>query len=83
MNEKILFKKDLFNILPSNYFCITAINIMVDPDGTLDALTSLGLTSPTPPKSKTSNTASKPSATISPCQELPSFGLDLSKVAKK
>ncbi|TRY64887.1 hypothetical protein DNTS_024588, partial [Danionella cerebrum] len=28
------------------------INVMVDPDGTLDALTSLGLTSPTTPKPK-------------------------------
>ncbi|XP_062852061.1 centrosomal protein of 170 kDa isoform X4 [Trichomycterus rosablanca] len=58
---------------------IHAINVMVDPDGTLDALTSLGLTSPTTPKSKTSNGASKPSATIPPSQELTSMGLDLSR----
>uniref|UniRef100_A0A8C9SWU8 Centrosomal protein 170Aa n=1 Tax=Scleropages formosus TaxID=113540 RepID=A0A8C9SWU8_SCLFO len=33
---------------------LQVINIMVDPDGTLDALTSLGLTSPTLPQPKTS-----------------------------
>ncbi|XP_048865170.1 centrosomal protein of 170 kDa-like isoform X16 [Brienomyrus brachyistius] len=33
---------------------LQVINVMVDPDGTLDALTSLGLTSPTLPKPKTS-----------------------------
>ncbi|KAK3573976.1 hypothetical protein QTP86_034387, partial [Hemibagrus guttatus] len=54
---------------------IQAINIMVDPDGTLDALASLALASPTTPKPKTSNGASKPSSTISPNQELPSAGL--------
>lgn len=48
---------------------------MVDPDGTLDALTSLALASPTTPKPKTSNGASKPSSTISPNRELPSPGL--------
>ncbi|XP_058240639.1 centrosomal protein of 170 kDa isoform X23 [Hemibagrus wyckioides] len=54
---------------------IQAINIMVDPDGTLDALASLALASPTTPKPKTSNGASKPSSTISPNRELPSAGL--------
>ncbi|XP_047668475.1 centrosomal protein of 170 kDa isoform X4 [Tachysurus fulvidraco] len=54
---------------------IQAINIMVDPDGTLDALTSLALVSPTTPKPKTSNGASKPSSTNSPNRELPSTGL--------
>ncbi|XP_036402425.1 centrosomal protein of 170 kDa-like isoform X2 [Megalops cyprinoides] len=33
---------------------LQVINIMVDPDGTLDALTSLGLTSPVLPKPRTS-----------------------------
>ncbi|KAF4090170.1 hypothetical protein AMELA_G00048810 [Ameiurus melas] len=54
---------------------IQAINIMVDPDGTLDALTSLALASPIKPKPKASNGASKPSSTISPNRELPSSGL--------
>ncbi|MEQ2199276.1 hypothetical protein XENOCAPTIV_000231, partial [Xenoophorus captivus] len=45
------------------------INVMVDPDGTLDALTSLGLSSPTTPtKPQTAKTTS-PSAT-SPAKEL-------------
>lgn len=55
--------------------CSVAINIMVDPDGTLDALTSLALVSPTTPKPKTSNGASKPSSTNSPNRELPRTGL--------
>lgn len=55
--------------------CSVAINIMVDPDGTLDALTSLALASSTTPKAKASNGASKPSSTISPNRELPSPGL--------
>ncbi|XP_060781606.1 centrosomal protein of 170 kDa isoform X4 [Neoarius graeffei] len=55
---------------------IEAINIMIDPDGTLDALTSLALVSPTTPKPKASNGASKPSSTISPNRELPSPGLN-------
>ncbi|XP_053535581.1 centrosomal protein of 170 kDa isoform X3 [Ictalurus punctatus] len=54
---------------------IQAINIMVDPDGTLDALTSLALASPIKSKPKASNGASKPSSTISPNRELPSSGL--------
>ncbi|XP_026794415.3 centrosomal protein of 170 kDa isoform X19 [Pangasianodon hypophthalmus] len=54
---------------------IQAINIMVDPDGTLDALTSLALASPTTPKPKPSSGASKPSSTISPNRELPSPGM--------
>lgn len=49
---------------------------MIDPDGTLDALTSLALVSPTTPKPKASNGASKPSSTISPNRELPSPGLN-------
>ncbi|XP_030628236.1 centrosomal protein of 170 kDa [Chanos chanos] len=60
---------------------LQVINIMVDPDGTLDALTSLGLTSPTQPKAKTSptsqtprgallgNGATHPSTTPAPAQE--------------
>ncbi|XP_072533835.1 centrosomal protein of 170 kDa isoform X3 [Salminus brasiliensis] len=65
---------------------LQVINIMVDPDGTLDALTSLGLGSPTTAKPKTSpwepqpgNGASKPTSTISPSRELPNLGLDLSR----
>ncbi|XP_046724026.1 centrosomal protein of 170 kDa isoform X3 [Silurus meridionalis] len=54
---------------------IQAINIMVDPDGTLDALTSLSLVSPTTPKPKASNGASKPSSAISPNREILSPGL--------
>ncbi|KAM6956219.1 centrosomal protein of 170 kDa [Aplochiton taeniatus] len=38
---------------------LQVINVMVDPDGTLDALTSLGLTSPTTP---TKSTATSPGA---------------------
>ncbi|MEQ2170702.1 hypothetical protein GOODEAATRI_003009, partial [Goodea atripinnis] len=48
---------------------LQVINVMVDPDGTLDALTSLGLSSPTTPtKPQTAKTTS-PSAT-SPAKEL-------------
>lgn len=70
-----------FNILTVYVFmknlpvCSLAINIMVDPDGTLDALASLALASPTTPKPKTSNGASKPPNTISPNRELPGTGL--------
>lgn len=42
---------------------VSVINVMVDPDGTLDALANLGLTSPTTPtKPQTAKTTS-PSAT--------------------
>uniref|UniRef100_A0A3B1IZB7 Centrosomal protein 170 n=1 Tax=Astyanax mexicanus TaxID=7994 RepID=A0A3B1IZB7_ASTMX len=65
---------------------LQVINVMVDPDGTLDALTSLGLGSPTTAKPKSSpwepqtgNGASKPTSTTSPSRELPSLGLDLSQ----
>uniref|UniRef100_A0A673KSH4 Centrosomal protein of 170 kDa-like n=1 Tax=Sinocyclocheilus rhinocerous TaxID=307959 RepID=A0A673KSH4_9TELE len=66
---------------------LQVINVMVDPDGTLDALTSLGLTSPTTPKPKSSpgsqsvwgplpsNGAPQPTLTaISPGPEKPSVG---------
>uniref|UniRef100_A0A672L4B5 Centrosomal protein of 170 kDa-like n=1 Tax=Sinocyclocheilus grahami TaxID=75366 RepID=A0A672L4B5_SINGR len=66
---------------------LQVINVMVDPDGTLDALTSLGLTSPTTPKPKSSpgsqsvwgplpsNGAPQPTlTTISPGPEKPSVG---------
>ena len=36
-------------------FPSAVINVMVDPDGTLDALTSLGLTSPTTPTKLNTN----------------------------
>ncbi|XP_035261939.1 centrosomal protein of 170 kDa-like isoform X2 [Anguilla anguilla] len=39
---------------------LQVINVMVDPDGTLDALVSLGLTSPTLPKPRTSPGAQGP-----------------------
>ncbi|XP_051507357.1 centrosomal protein of 170 kDa-like isoform X2 [Myxocyprinus asiaticus] len=70
---------------------IQVINVMVDPDGTLDALTSLGLTSPTAPKPRTSpgsqsiwgplpgNGASQPPPITSPSQELPSVGLNFNR----
>lgn len=75
------------------YFSIPAvINVMVDPDGTLDALTSLGLTSPTTPKPKSnpgsqsvwgplpSNAAPQPPpTTISPGPEKPSVGLNFNR----
>lgn len=77
------------------YFSIPAvINVMVDPDGTLDALTSLGLTSPTTPKPRTSpgsqskwgplpsNGASQPPPTTTitnPSPEKPSVGLNFSR----
>lgn len=41
---------------------LQVINVMVDPDGTLDALANLGLTSPTTPTAQTAKTTS-PSAT--------------------
>ncbi|XP_043111373.1 centrosomal protein of 170 kDa isoform X9 [Puntigrus tetrazona] len=72
---------------------LQVINVMVDPDGTLDALTSLGLTSPTTPKPKSSpgsqnvwpsNGAPQPpppttTTTISPGPEKPSVGLNFSR----
>uniref|UniRef100_A0A3P8UUR1 CEP170 C-terminal domain-containing protein n=1 Tax=Cynoglossus semilaevis TaxID=244447 RepID=A0A3P8UUR1_CYNSE len=49
---------------------LQVINVMVDPDGTLDALASLGLTAPpSPPKPQTSKT-SPPSATPPPAKGL-------------
>ncbi|XP_073729234.1 centrosomal protein of 170 kDa isoform X3 [Misgurnus anguillicaudatus] len=71
---------------------LAVINVMVDPDGTLDALTNLGLTSPTTPKPRTSpvsqskwgplptNGASQATMTItSPSLELPSVGLNFNR----
>ncbi|XP_026080002.1 centrosomal protein of 170 kDa isoform X8 [Carassius auratus] len=71
---------------------IQVINMMVDPDGTLDALTSLGLTSPTTPKPRSSpgsqsvwgslpsNGAPQPPATtISPGPEKPNVGRNFSR----
>ncbi|XP_051773836.1 centrosomal protein of 170 kDa isoform X5 [Ctenopharyngodon idella] len=73
---------------------LQVINVMVDPDGTLDALTSLGLTSPTTPKPRTSpgsqskwgplpsNGASQPPPTTTitnPSPEKPSVGLNFSR----
>lgn len=68
------------------------INVMVDPDGTLDALTSLGLTSPTTPKPKSSpgsqsvwgplpsnGAPQPPPTTISPGPEKPSVGLNFNR----
>ncbi|XP_076831558.1 centrosomal protein of 170 kDa-like isoform X2 [Brachyhypopomus gauderio] len=63
---------------------LQVINIMVDPDGTLDALTSLSLASPTTAKAKTSprgpqpaNGASVSASTVSPSRDPPSLGVDL------
>lgn len=73
---------------------LQAINVMVDPDGTLDALTSLGLTSPTTPKPRTSpgslsiwgplpsNGAPQPppkTTITNPSAEKPSVGLNLNR----
>ncbi|XP_067278595.1 centrosomal protein of 170 kDa isoform X2 [Pseudorasbora parva] len=73
---------------------LQAINVMVDPDGTLDALTSLGLTSPTTPKPRISpgsqniwgplpsNGAPQPppkTTVTNPSQEKPSVGLNLNR----
>ncbi|XP_077093403.1 centrosomal protein of 170 kDa isoform X6 [Siphateles boraxobius] len=73
---------------------LQVINVMVDPDGTLDALTSLGLTSPTTPKPRTSpgsqsmwgplpsNGAPQPppkTTITNPSQEKPSMGLNLNR----
>ncbi|CAM4727212.1 unnamed protein product [Leuciscus chuanchicus] len=73
---------------------LQVINVMVDPDGTLDALTSLGLTSPTTPKPRTSpgsqslwgplpsNVAPQPppkTTITNPSQEKPSMGLNLNR----
>lgn len=44
---------------------VPVINVMVDPDGTLDALASLGLPSPTTPTQPQSSRAA-PSSTTSP-----------------
>lgn len=52
----------------------SVINVMVDPDGTLDALASLGLTSPTTPIKPHTAKTSSPSATspgsLPPAKEL-------------
>ncbi|XP_047207392.1 centrosomal protein of 170 kDa isoform X2 [Girardinichthys multiradiatus] len=48
---------------------LQVINVMVDPDGTLDALTSLGLSSPTTPTKPQTAKSTSPSAT-SPAKEL-------------
>lgn len=71
---------------------LQVINVMVDPDGTLDALTSLGLTSPTTTKPRSSsgsqsrwgplptNGSTQPTMSItSPSQELPSVGLNFNR----
>ncbi|XP_056616731.1 centrosomal protein of 170 kDa isoform X4 [Triplophysa dalaica] len=71
---------------------LQVINVMVDPDGTLDALTSLGLTSPTTPKPRSSpgsqsgwgplptNGSTQPTMNItSTSQELPSVGLNFNR----
>lgn len=71
---------------------LAVINVMVDPDGTLDALTNLGLTSPTTPKPRTSpasqskwgplptNGTSQATMTITgPSLELPSVGLNFNR----
>ncbi|XP_053188739.1 centrosomal protein of 170 kDa isoform X2 [Scomber japonicus] len=49
---------------------LQVINVMVDPDGTLDALASLGLTSPTTPTKAQATKSTSPSAT-SPGSQLP------------
>lgn len=79
-----LHKHSQFHIF---LFIPAVINVMVDPDGTLDALTSLGLTSPTTPKPRSSpgsqsgwgplptNGSTQPTMNItSTSQELPSVG---------
>ncbi|RXN28306.1 centrosomal protein of 170 kDa-like [Labeo rohita] len=74
---------------------LQVINVMVDPDGTLDALTSLGLTSPTTPKPRSSpgsqsiwgplpsNGAPQPppptTTTINPGADKPSVGLNFNR----
>ncbi|XP_078144875.1 centrosomal protein of 170 kDa [Centroberyx gerrardi] len=48
---------------------LQVINVMVDPDGTLDALTSLGLTSPTTPtRPQTTKTTTSPGSQPPPSQ---------------
>lgn len=49
---------------------LQVINVMVDPDGTLDALANLGLTSPTTPTKPQTTKTTSPSAT-SPGSQLP------------
>ncbi|XP_052469273.1 centrosomal protein of 170 kDa isoform X8 [Carassius gibelio] len=70
---------------------LQVINVMVDPDGTLDALTSLGLTSPTTTKPRSSpgsqstwgplpsNGAPQPPTTIRTSPERPSVGPNFSR----
>ncbi|XP_052428715.1 centrosomal protein of 170 kDa isoform X7 [Carassius gibelio] len=71
---------------------LQVINMMVDPDGTLDALTSLGLTSPTTPKPRSSpgsqsvwgslpsnGAPQPPPTTISPGPEKPNVGRNFSR----
>ncbi|XP_059422452.1 centrosomal protein of 170 kDa-like isoform X2 [Carassius carassius] len=71
---------------------LQVINMMVDPDGTLDALTSLGLTSPTTPKPRSSpgsqsvwgslpsnGAPQPPPTTISPGPEKPSVGRNFNR----
>ncbi|XP_073776828.1 centrosomal protein of 170 kDa isoform X10 [Danio rerio] len=73
---------------------LQVINVMVDPDGTLDALTSLGLTSPTAPKPRISPGSQSgwaplpsngtpqpppPTTITNPSPEKPSVGLNFSR----
>lgn len=53
---------------------VSVINVMVDPDGTLDALASLGLASPTPPSQPQTSPGSGPAAKQSLPQILPGPG---------
>lgn len=54
--------------------CVSVINVMVDPDGTLDALASLGLASPTAPTQPHTSPGSAPAAKQSLPQILPGPG---------
>lgn len=54
--------------------CASVINAMVDPDGTLDALASLGLPSPSPPSQPQSSPGSAPAARPALPQILPGPG---------
>uniref|UniRef100_A0A672N701 CEP170 C-terminal domain-containing protein n=1 Tax=Sinocyclocheilus grahami TaxID=75366 RepID=A0A672N701_SINGR len=71
---------------------LQVINVMVDPDGTLDALTSLGLTSPTTTRPKSSpgsqnvwgslpsnGAPQPPPTTIITSPEKPSVGLNFNR----
>lgn len=60
--------------METGFLSVSVINVMVDPDGTLDALASLGLASPTTPTQPQTTPGSAPAAKQPLPQILPGPG---------